>query len=312
MFRPPDLVDRLAEVLGDVELVKHDLRPRNMPSRAGHERLPHVHGNRLDSLKLLLCQRFPELIAGGDCPIPNHLQHSALVNVGQNRDIIMPLAEALFVDADMLNIIGLPALKTSLDSGSHDGMDCVPGEPQQASGSADIRCRLKHADRERLEHQCKAGVLPGPRNCNRFDSAAGTLAAGNGGSDFSGELHRIEVSPCSLGSSVGASARLRTLGAAEFATDVFQLDDDAISRQIEVHVDDLPVIAEPEKLSVVCVEIVHPDKIQNQPASRDQPLKSPKNPASKKWKRLRSREKIVPAIEGPSFIDRVMQEKIAA
>src|SRR5690606_20302741 len=116
-----------------------------------------------------------------------------------------------------------------------------------------------------------------PRNHDRFDSAASTLATGNSSSDFSRELHRIEVTPSSLGSRVSPRAKLRTLGAAEFATDVFQLDDDATSGQIEVHVDDLPVIAEPEKLSVVGVEIVHLDKIQNQPAPRDQPLKSPKN-----------------------------------
>lgn len=41
-FRPPDRVDRLSEVLPDVELVMHDLRTWDMLRRTGHEPLPHV------------------------------------------------------------------------------------------------------------------------------------------------------------------------------------------------------------------------------------------------------------------------------
>jgi hypothetical protein len=120
----------------------------------------------------------------------------------------MGSTSAFFVYAYMLNIIGLPALKSSLDNGSHDGMGCVPRPSKQASSSTDIGCRLKDADCKRLEHQRKAGVLPRPGSRDRFDSAAGTLAAGYGGSDFSRELHRIEVSPRSLGSGVRAIAGL--------------------------------------------------------------------------------------------------------
>ena len=231
----------------------------------------------MNSFKLLFRQRFPELIAGGDRPITNHLKDSTLVNIGQYRDVIMPLAEALFVHADMLNIFGFSTLKPSLDGGRHDGMGCVPGQPKQASGSADVGCRLKHANRERLEHQREAGMLTRPGNGDRLDPAAGTLAAWYGGSDSSRELHRIEVSPRSLGSGVSASAGLGTLGTAELPTGVFKIDDDSAGREVEIHVNDLPIVAEPKKLSVVCVEIVHADKVQNQPAPRDQPLKSPKN-----------------------------------
>jgi hypothetical protein len=39
----------------------------------------------------------------------------------------MPLAEALFVDTDVLDIFGLPTLKSSFDSGNHDVMGRIPG-----------------------------------------------------------------------------------------------------------------------------------------------------------------------------------------
>jgi len=48
-------------------------------------------------------------------------------------------------------------------------------------------------------------------------------------------------------------------------------------QRVESHVNDFPIVAEPKMLSVVGVEIVHPDKVQNHRVSRDQPLKSPKN-----------------------------------
>lgn len=285
MFRPPDLVDCFSEVLRDVKLVMNDLRVWNMRRRTGHERLPHVHRNGLNSTKLLFRKRFPELIASGDRPIANHLKHSALVNVGQNRDVIMTLAEALFIHADMLDIFGFSTLKSSLYTGSHDGMGRVPGQTKQACRSTDIGCRLKNADRERLEHQRKARVLSRPRNRDRFDPAAGTSATWYGDLDFSRELHRIEVPPSSLGSGVGAWTGLGTRGAAELAAGVLKVDDDSTGREIQIHVNDFPIVAEPKKLSVVCVEIVHPNKILNPRAPRDQTLKFPKNLHWLYWRR---------------------------
>lgn len=43
IFCPPDPVDRLAEILGDVQPAVHDSRLRNTPSRAADEPLLHAH-----------------------------------------------------------------------------------------------------------------------------------------------------------------------------------------------------------------------------------------------------------------------------
>jgi hypothetical protein len=44
---------------------------------------------------------------------------------------------------------------------------------------------------------------------------------------------------------------------------VFKIVDDSTGSEVEIQVNGFPIVAEPKKLSVVCVEIVHPDKIQN-------------------------------------------------
>jgi hypothetical protein len=162
-------------------------------------------------------------------------------------DPVNCFSEAFLVDTNMLDIFGFSTLKPALNTGSHDGMGRVPEQPEQACGSTDVGCRLKNKDRERLEHQRKAGMLSRPSNGDRFDPAADRLAAGNGRSNFRREPHRIEVSPRAFGRGVGARAGLAALGTAELATSVFKINDDSIGREVEIHVNDFPIVAEPKK-----------------------------------------------------------------
>ena len=80
--------------------------------------------------------------------------------------------------------------------------------------------------------------------------------------NFGRELHRVEMAPCSRRSRVGSWALGFTFRAAESATSVGKFNGDLDSGEIEIDIDDFPVVAESKKLSVVCVEIVHPHKIQ--------------------------------------------------
>jgi hypothetical protein len=71
------------------------------------------------------------------------------------------------------------------------------------------------------------------------------------------------MSPGAFGSCVGTRTRLGTLGAAKLTASMLQIHGDSVGGKVEIDFHNVPVIAEAEKLSIMGVEIVHLDRIQN-------------------------------------------------
>jgi hypothetical protein len=70
---------------------------------------------------------------------------------------------------------------------------------------------------------------------------------------------------------------LGRLGAAKLAASILQVNEDSIGGQVEIVVNAFPFVAKSKKLSAIGIEIAHHPRKQNQSASNDQPLNSPKN-----------------------------------
>src|SRR5947199_6245267 len=75
MFLAAHLVNRVAEVFHDVELVEDDLLvcPGQMSARGSDVRRPHVHRNTLDHLEFLRVVLRPERVETGLVPVIDHL-----------------------------------------------------------------------------------------------------------------------------------------------------------------------------------------------------------------------------------------------
>src|SRR6056297_1481449 len=277
MLRATHLIDRLAEVPRDVELIVDDLRPRYVLRCTAHERLPHVHRDGTDGLDLLGSQRFPKRIARGRRSLGNDFEHSRPIDVGHHGDVIVSATEALLVDANVGHRFGIASLQAPLDGGLQDPMSGVPGESEQLSRSLDVGCRLENSDREGFEHQGKPRVLAGPRNTDRLDPTLFAAAAGHGGPDLRRELHRVEMPPGSLRGRVGSGTRLSALRATQLRPGERKVDDHLSPGQIEVHLVDVPRIVQTEQVTVVLIEIVPPASIRKHRKTSHQPLNSAKN-----------------------------------
>ena len=143
MLSPPDLVERLVEVLGDMKLVVHDLRLRGMRADAVLIGLPHVDGHRFEVLPLSFRQRFPDFVGRLLAAAGNDLQHLRPVQIGQGGDVVLSLAEALLVEADVPEPRELPPRQTPLDRPPHDRMRLIPRQPDQLRRRRDAGRRLQ-------------------------------------------------------------------------------------------------------------------------------------------------------------------------
>lgn len=170
-----------------------------------------------------------------------------MINVGHHRDIVVSFAQALFVHADVVDGIKRPSIQPSLHCSFDQAMNAIPTQPEEFSGTRDVGCRLQNTNGESFKHHRESRVLAGPRNRDGFDSAGKAIASRNRCSDLSRELHRVEMPPGSLGCGVASRARRRAFGTAELATGMLQVNDDLVGGEIEVNVDNFPIVAEPKK-----------------------------------------------------------------
>ena len=98
-----NLIDGLPEVLGDVELVEHDLgiRIRNVRARGADVGRPHVH---CDVIKLRAAPGPQTLEIGLQnllLAVVGHVNHDFRVDVVNHRHVLVPLLERGLIHTDL-------------------------------------------------------------------------------------------------------------------------------------------------------------------------------------------------------------------
>jgi len=95
-------VDRVAQVLGDVEFVEHDLliRFRDMGSCGGDEGRPHVHRDVLESRAALRPEILEVALQNLLAAVVGHMQDNPLVEIIDDSDVLVALLKRRFVHAN--------------------------------------------------------------------------------------------------------------------------------------------------------------------------------------------------------------------
>ena len=97
----PDLVEGVAQVAQDVELVEDDAGLRGVALERGAERTPHVHHRELEAADLLRAQRGKELVEVLFAPpLPAEPDRPRPLQVAHDNAIRMPLANGDLVHAN--------------------------------------------------------------------------------------------------------------------------------------------------------------------------------------------------------------------
>src|SRR5258708_25162361 len=100
-------------MLSDVELVEDDLLVGvdHMLAYRLHIRVPHVHGDSLDTFSLSLSERAPETVETLLLAVLGDIQHPPPRQVVDHGHVLVPLTEGLLIHPQMADGVGLPALQ---------------------------------------------------------------------------------------------------------------------------------------------------------------------------------------------------------
>ena len=137
----------------------------------------------------------PKLVRGLCRAIRDDVEHPALLEVRQNRNITLAAAEVLLVHPDVLEILETPAGEPPLDGEPLDPVRLVPGDAQDLLGLADRASPQEHVDREALEEQRELRARAGPGDHDRLGPVLGAVRARDPATDPRLKLHRIEMPP---------------------------------------------------------------------------------------------------------------------
>ena len=275
----PHLIDGLSEVLGDMELVVHQLRVRGLVrDRVGIGR-EHVgsHGHNL--LPLLNRQRLQDRLRCSLSSLRGHIQDAGAIDVGEDGDVVVASAEALLVDTNVANGRHFTSLKPPFDGSIHDRLGRVPGEPEEGGGGLDRAGRLQDFDGKGFEEQGETAVLSGPRRHDRLHPVLRAAAPRQSGDKLRRELHRVEVTPAPLFRVIGQAARLPAFRAENARADVHQADFDSPLVKPKVNTIDSPGVVQAQKSGIVGGKCVHPGNLRHSRLENDrqEPRYSPKN-----------------------------------
>ena len=97
--------------------------------------LPHVHGNGRNSGDLRLIHGLQSNDQTGFRPVRRDLQDATALQVGQDRDVSMPLPDSLLINAQVSHDVGLSPTKATDDRPLHDATSLIPRDPQKVAGT---------------------------------------------------------------------------------------------------------------------------------------------------------------------------------
>ena len=272
VLRLPHLIDRLSQMLGDMELVVHQFRVRRLVRRRigvgrmhvgshGHNLLPLVHGQRLQHR---LCGSLGSL--GSD------VQNSGAVDVREDGDVVVASAEALLGNADVGNRRRFASLEAPFDGPIHNQLRCVPGEAEEGGGSLDDSARLKVFDGEGFEEQRETAVLSGPPRHDGLHPVILAAAPRQSDDQFRRELHRVEVPSTPLFRVIGQPAGLAAFQAGNARADVRQPDFDSPLIEPKVNSIDSPRVVNAQKTGIVRRKCVPPGNLRHGRPGNDLPM----------------------------------------
>jgi hypothetical protein len=202
VFFPACLIHRITQILADMKAVMHDVCLGQDGLGRTHEGGPHVHGNGLHRLSLLLAQSLQQRTGRLQSAPGHNIQDAPLIDVGQDAGIAVTALGALLIQAQMFDGLRLSGQQTALNGFEHDGIDAAPrqaGESAHAFGAGALLQELEH---ERLHQMRDAGVAISPRGGQLLHAAIGVFDLGDAGADDGLKLAGVQMPPLALAPAV--------------------------------------------------------------------------------------------------------------
>ena len=195
VFLLSDSIDCLTEILGDVELVVHDVSLGHALPGGTHVRRPHVHGHRLDRCALCRRERLQQACSRLKFPLGHQVQYPRAANVGQDAGIGVPPLGALLVDTQVGNLLLGTPQHASLYSADHDRVYRAPGQPREFAYGLSGGAGLKQLNDEPGHHVGHSAVALGPRHRQLLNRAVAVFELGHPGLDKGFKLTGIKMTP---------------------------------------------------------------------------------------------------------------------
>ena len=260
---PAYLVDRIAQVLGDMKLVERDLGPgiRNVRCCRTNVGRPHVHRHRLELDQHL--GRLSAVPSIKDLPAAaiGHVQHA--VARTDDRHVLMSALKRGFVDPDSLRE-GLLSPRQS--AANRAFLYASNGRPAQIKPLRDFgyRRHLQPVNHQRLKQRRQAAVAFGPSDRHLTDAVLGTRHARHFGDQPGLVLAGIQMAPlarsCVVARTTGAALRTGQ----SFAR-VADMDGHTRAGQVDLHIGNLPGCLDAKNLAVE-LTVMHRTGLESGPA----------------------------------------------
>jgi hypothetical protein len=189
------------------------------------------------------------LVEARPLPLIGDVLDGAVVEIGDDCQVAVPLCGALLVDADPANGLLLLATMPARDRLLHDVPRLVPGDAQDARSAGYVRF-LEDVDHQSLEQSREPGLGLGPGNANLVNTVLGALHPWDAGVQVGHELAAIQVPPAPLRSVVVQGERLAALGARPDGVPMLRPDIDPLLLDLELYVGHRPWGLEPQEVAV--------------------------------------------------------------
>ena len=242
MLRPPDLVHRVAEVLGHVEPVERDLHHGVRDHRQSRRDVgpPHVHADALDGLPVLLSHALVERQEHILAPSRGDMHDMARLRIRHHGHVPVPAAERGFVHRKAPNRLRLAARKSPRHRTLHDSVHRVPAQPHPAGDRLDARF-LQPRDHFRLELGRVPRTPLRPRHLNRHHPVLRALDPRDVADQKGLVAPGVQVPPLAA-ACVVARARLAAVGTPQRAhPGPVQLHPKLLRLTLRLHPGDLPL-----------------------------------------------------------------------
>ena len=199
---------------------------------------------------LLCAQRLPKAVQAGLAASLGDEQHARAVEIVDDGEIAMALAEALLVDAQVGNRLCRATFEPTLHGAFQDAVNLVPAQRQQL-GDALLAGFLQPRDRESFKQRGEAAGSLGPGQSHDARPVLGAVAARRPGVQDRAVLTGVEVTPAAFGLMIVECAHGAALAArpADLLV-VFEEDVDFAVGSAQLHSRDFPGTFDAQNLAV--------------------------------------------------------------
>jgi len=191
-----DLVDAVADVLGDVKSIERDLLlgVGHVQQRRFDVRRPHVHRYRPQRLQVLDGRSPVEFLNGILVATVEDLEDALSITVVDDRHVLVALLEGGLVNTDVAKRLRLSPSQTSGHGALHHPIDLIPSHTQHP-GHRRMARFFEPIDDECLEHGREPRARIRPRHPQLLDPMLRALHPRHIGGQQRLVLHRVQVAP---------------------------------------------------------------------------------------------------------------------